>query len=466
MIITNNNMVIDLSLELANELVSINASSLSSADISQVECLLLDHLGVCIRGSSLPWMQNLISWGSKLDGSGKAHIFGSEYYVPARIAALINATGAHGMELDDTHDTSVSHPGAIVIATALAIGSTMDSNSGDILSAIVTGYETIGRVGQATGAADIIEHGFHPTALFGGFGAVTTAARLYNLSPDRLSRAWGLMLSMAGGSMQFSQDPEGTTVKRLHAGYTAHNGIMAAEFSRIALDGPSQAFDGRYGLCNIFGKEPRIDFLKKDKEKPLEIHQISIKPYPCCRLFHSTIDALREATNNFNIPPEDIRKIKVGGPSILIDQHMMLRPTSVMAAQYSLPFTLGASLISGPNDYEAFEENNLDNQYILDLADKVTANVDFELNKQFPEHFGSWVELELKGNQSERITVLDSHGTPEHPMTIDDISVKINSLLRPLSDRPLTENIKNKIKQFVSEPSSSVSTFVKQINKI
>ena len=36
------------------------------------------------------------------------------------------------------------------------------------------------------------------------------------------------MLSLASGSMQFSDEPEGTTIKRLHAGYPAQNGVLAA----------------------------------------------------------------------------------------------------------------------------------------------------------------------------------------------------------------------------------------------
>ena len=82
---------------------------------------------------------------------------------------------------------------------------------------------------EATNAARAIDIGFHPTALFAGFGAAATAAHLLRLAPKQLAQAWGLMLSMAGGSMQFSQEPEGTTVKRLHGGYAALHGVLAAE---------------------------------------------------------------------------------------------------------------------------------------------------------------------------------------------------------------------------------------------
>ncbi|MBE05058.1 MAG: hypothetical protein CMD67_08015 [Gammaproteobacteria bacterium] len=462
---TNNKTGIDLSLDFANELDAINYNTLSQEDITQIECLVLDHLGVCIRGSTLPWLEALKSWGKKANGSGKSHIFGSNYKVSPSIASLINATAAHGMELDDTHDASVSHPGAVVISTAMAIGSSINSSSSDVTAAIVSGYETMGRIGRATGAAEIIEHGFHPTALFGGFGAVSTAGKLLQLSPERLSRAWGLMLSMAGGSMQFSQDPLGTTVKRLHAGYGAHNGIMAAEFSKLGLDGPTQAFDGRYGLCKIFGIKPHLESLKHTNDK-LEIHEVSIKPYPCCRLFHSTIDALQQATENFNIPLNDIVNINVGGPGILVDQHMMRRPTSIMAAQYSLPFTLGASLVSGPSKYESFEEHNLNNNKILSVADKVSAMPDKELDRAFPTHFGSWVEVLTVNGPKKRIKILDSYGTPAKPMDINNVLEKIESLIQQVPNFPNSNHIKENVEAFFSNPSASVLEFIEKVIKV
>ena len=120
------------------------------------------------------------------------------------------------MELDDTHDSSISHPGAAVIAAALAVGAHENINGKKVMPAIVAGYEAIGRIGRAVGADDVIEYGYHPTALFGGFGVAVTVGKLLGLSCNGISSAWGLLLSMAGGSMQFSEDPFGTSLKNLN----------------------------------------------------------------------------------------------------------------------------------------------------------------------------------------------------------------------------------------------------------
>lgn len=423
---------VDRTRQLAEEVAGLTPDRLSARDLAQLKRLVLDHLGVALRGSSLPWGAALQDWAKTYENTGPCVLLGTALAATAPVAALVNATAAHGLELDDTHDESCSHPGAVVIATALAIGVEQGRSGAEVLAAIAAGYEVMARAGVATGAGETIEYGFHPTALFGGFGAATAAAKLYGLDAERIFRSWGLMLSMAGGSMQFVEDPQGTTVKRLHGGYGAQNGTIAAQFARLGIEGPAQALDGRYGLVRLFGRKPDLSRLAKAPGEELEIHRISLKAYPCCRQFHSTIDALREATDGFRLDPADIRSIRVGGPAILTTQHMMRRPDSMMAAQYSLPFALAASLVVDPNAYESYGEDKWRDRAVLEVADKVEAILDADMERVFPRHFGSWVEVVTGDGRTRRSEVLDSYGTPARPMPEDALRDKFTTLADPV----------------------------------
>jgi len=452
----------DFTAFLARDLAALGYIALSEKDREQIKRLLMDHIGVCRRGVEMPWCLGLRDWAGRYAGSGKSLVFGSAIRTQPNIAALVNASAAHGMELDDTHDSSVSHPGAVVIASALALGVQHAIPGDDLMAAIAAGYEAMGRVGRAVGASEVIEFGYHPTALFGGFGAAATAGKLLGLNGAGIASAWGLMLSMAGGSMQFSEDPRGTTVKRLHGGYGAHNGILAAEFASLGISGPSRSLDGRYGLGSLFGRNPDYgELIRKDGDL-YEIHRISIKPYPCCRLFHSTIDALRMVTEDFTIDTERIAEIRVGGPVIMRTQHMLRRPVSVMAAQYSLPFALGASLVIGPEVYEAYTEDKFNDEQILGLADKVEAVDDDGMEAAFPEHFGSWVEIRTKDGTMRRADMLDSIGTPARPMENATIENKIARLLAPLDAKPNKGEIVDALDGFEEEggPARLVGLFI------
>ena len=416
------------SLALAEELLAAGDAPLNDRDLGQIKNLILDHLGCCYAGSLLTWGRRLHEWAAPHAGSGNAPLLASNTRLAPALAAFVNATSAHGMELDDTHDESVSHPGAAVIASSLALAAHHGLDGERLATAICAGYEAVGRIGAATNAAETIELGFHPTSLFVGFGAAAAAAMLLRLSPRELARGWGLALSMAGGSMQFSQESEGTTVKRLHGGYAALHGVMAAEHAALGIAGPEQALEGRYGLIHNFGAKSDIERLNRPHPDGPEIHRISYKPYPCCRLFHSTLDALAEVTDDFSLDPGEIESLVVGGPDIMVTQHMLRRPTSEMAAQYSLPFTLGAALHYGPSSVAGFMGAALDDSRTLAIADRVEAVADPEMQAAFPAHFGSWLELTARNGERRRSDVLDSLGTPANPMRREDLLVKFAGL--------------------------------------
>ena len=418
---------------LAAELVGLRGQDLSEADREQVCRLLLDHCGVAYAGASLPWSLGLRRWAARFDGTGRAPLLGTFMRVAPSVAGLVNGTAAHGYEMDDTHDPSMSHPGAVVISAALAVGSDRAASGLDVMAAIVAGYEAMARIGEAAGANHVIEGGFHPTALFGGFGAAAAAARLMGCDATTLLTAWGHVLSLAGGSMQFSDERAGTAVKRVHAGYAAQHGIMAAELAAEGVSAPQDALEGKFGLLALFGHDTDATRLGRLGGEGWAVHRISFKPYPCCRLFHSLIDGLRELTGGFELPPQRITRVTVGGPSVLAQQHMMRRPTSVMAAQYSLPFVVGATLLHGDAQLGLYRDDRLADPAILGLADRVDCVADRDLEASYPAHFGTSVSIECEGGEPLATRVLDSVGTPANPMTQHQLRTKAADLVRSVA---------------------------------
>lgn len=415
----------DLSSDFAARMNGIQSVDLSSKDFEQVARLLFDFAACAYSGSQQSSAVALRRWAKPYDGAGKSGVIGSAMRVPAPTAALVNGTTAHSYELDDTHDSTLSHPASVIISAALAVAAERNSTGRDFTVAIIAGYEAMTRVGLAANAGEVIEFGFHPTAVFGGFGAATTSASLKGASRETLLSAWGHALSMAAGSMQFSDETAGTAIKRVHAGYGAQQGVLAVELAEAGIEAPQRALDGKYGFLKLYARDPRPALLNQDSQN-FAIHNISFKPYACCRQFHSVIDGLQEATDNF--AKTDIHSITVRGPRVLSDQHMIRRPTSPMAAQYSLPFVIGATLEFGPANYGAFAEDNLSNSAILRWADMVQVEFDPDLQAQYPDHFGSEVETVFKDGRTRKERVLDSRGTPARPFTWQHLREKAENL--------------------------------------
>lgn len=413
---------------LAKRALDCTPRSLAPRDVEQMQRLLLDYFGVTFGGAERPWVVALHRWAGKFQGTGRSRVVASDLQVAAHVAALVNGAAAHSFELDDTHDGSMSHPGSVVISAALAVAAEQGSRADEFLAAVYAGYEVIARIGRAAGANRVIAAGFHPTPLFGVFGATTAACKLYGLDHVGMCRAWGHALSLTAGSMQFSQETEGAEVKRMHAGYGAHNGVLAAQFSMAGIEAPHRAIDGRYGFLPLYGQSPDLEVLTADVVPA--IHEISLKPYACCRLLHSMIDGLRQVTDGFSLPLDRIESIRVLGPSKLPQQHVIREPATPMAAQYSLPFTVGATLALGPHRFDAFERANLGNPDVLRWCDRVEVGEDAEFEREYPEHFGTHTELKLTNGEMRVARVLDSKGTPTNPMSIREITDKAAGLVR------------------------------------
>ncbi len=416
----------DISATFAEHILAIAPATLDAADHEQAGRLLFDFAGCSYGGTRQRTVSALHRWAAAYAGAGKSGVVAAALRVPAPFAALVNGTAAHSYEVDDTHDASMSHPASVVIPAALAVAAECSPAGAEFVAAIIAGYEAMTRIGVAANASHVIEYGFHPTALFGGFGAAAAAAKLRGLDGEGLRCAWGHALSMASGSMQFSDETVGTAVKRVHAGYAAQQGVLAVELVRAGIEAPQRALDGKYGFFKLYGRDPRPELLCERRGR-FAIHEISFKPYACCRQFHSMIDGLRETTENFAKTPA-INAITVRGPRVLSDQHMLRRPASPMAAQYSLPFVVGATLEFGPTRYDAFASENLDNASILHWADMVQIEYDEKLQEQYPAHFGTEVEVGFSDGSMRRERILDSRGTPARPFTSEQLREKAESL--------------------------------------
>ena len=78
------------------------------------------------------------------------------------------------IEMDDLHRSSVTHPGAVVIPAAWAVAEADDLRGRAFLEAVLRGYETCCRIGNAVGKAHYKV--WHNTSTCGPFGSAMAAA--------------------------------------------------------------------------------------------------------------------------------------------------------------------------------------------------------------------------------------------------------------------------------------------------
>src|SRR5689334_4073649 len=105
--------------DLARFAAALRYEDLPAAVVEKVKLCLLDGIGVCLHGATLPWtrlvQQALLEEGARLAVS----LWGTGERGSWAQAALANGTAGHAFEMDDIHKESVLHPNSLTSPIAL-----------------------------------------------------------------------------------------------------------------------------------------------------------------------------------------------------------------------------------------------------------------------------------------------------------------------------------------------------------
>ena len=399
--------------------------------LERTKHMLLDFLGVAYGGlrtgeSSGPVIDGVLDLAS--GAAGESAVLGRPERLPAHYAALLNATFAHSMDFDDTHRDAVIHIGTPLFATLLALADEHEVSGRDFLTAAVIGYDVTGKVGKAHGGS-MHARGFHPTATTGIFGCSAAGARLLGYSARQTANALGLNVSQSAGSTQFLEN--GSWNKRFHTGLAAHNAVMSLVMARHDYLGATSPIEGSRGYFALYAGEGAdasraLDGLGSD----FEVMNTAVKPYPCCRYSHATIDAVADIVRAESLASPDIDGIDIAmgetGFGLVADPAEMKRvPSNVVEGQFSVYFAAAATAGKGAYAWDAYDR--LDDAEVRRLMQRTSVTLD--------ERFGSGMEsiVSLRtadGRVIER-TVPYPKGEPENPMSWDEMQAKFTEWSEP-----------------------------------
>ena len=379
--------------------------------------LVLDHVGVAIRGSATASGLAVRRYIERQSG-GRATVHGTTVRASAPWAALANGTGAHSIEMDDVTTESSLHPGVPVIPAALALAEEHGAGAAAFLEAVVAGYEVVVRVGNALGGAKAYGRGFHPTGVAGAFGAAVAAARVLGLDADGTTRAMGIAGTMASGSLEYLAD--GSWTKRLNAGWAAHCGVVAAELAAEGFSGPVTAIEGRDGALRMFTDDARPERLLADLGAPLQVMRVSIKPYGCCRYNHGLIDCVLQLRRE-GLVADAVERMTLhvlsGGAALVADPIERKRdPRNVVDAQFSAPYAAAVMLARGAAGLREFTDDVIADPTVRALMARIDCVRDASLDAQYPQTWPAAVTVRTHDGRTLEARVSHALGEPENPV--------------------------------------------------
>ncbi len=409
---------------LASYLTDLRYEDLPADVIAQTKTLVRDGLGIALYTShGTPWGRMISDYALQETEQGVSTVIGTAAKSTASAAALANGTMILGFELEDTTPHAHSHIGPPTIAAALAVGEKIGASGKDLLTAIVVGYEAMGRIGRAI-SATMIRTGFHPTANLGAFGATAAAAKLLGVDATGMLNALGLASVQGGGTMQSLN--EGAMARRLYGGRPAQSGVVAAELASRGFTGPHEALEGLQGFGVVYTGED-VDWTDTTAAlgERFEVMQTTFKPHASCQVFHAAIDAMTTLRTQHDIAPQNVEEI-VGEIRFVSPAHTNPVPQTVMAAQYSLPYCLSAALHHGHVGPDEFTDAMLTDASVLDMASRVRAAYpsDWEQLEVFPGR----VSVRMKDGQTHQHMVPYPKGDPQNPLTASELNEKFARL--------------------------------------
>jgi 2-methylcitrate dehydratase PrpD len=401
---------------LARFVAGLRFAAIPASAVAAAKTFLLDSLGVALAGSSAPGIaivrEQLREWGGAPEAT--ALVFGDR--LPAPWAALLNGAMIQARDFDDTHHEAIVHVNAGVLPAALAVAERLGGVGGErFLTALVAGIDVACRIG----AAVTTPVAFTRTGTLAYFGAAAAAASLLGLDPRTTRDALGIAYAQAAGNMQAVHD--GALVKRLHPGFGAKAGVMAALLAGRGLTGARLVLEGPYGYLNLYERGAcRPERILDGLGTAFEVTRLSMKPYPCSLDTHAAIMAALDLRGQ-GVTAGTIDRVTVDLPFLAFDAagkpYDAIRGHRVVESILNVSYATAVAFLRGRVNLDDFTETAVADAEVGALARRIEARVD----PRAPEKAFVPVTLRVRlrdGRMVER-TVDTLLGTPERPMSHD-----------------------------------------------
>jgi len=177
---------------------------------------------------------------------------------------------------------------------------------------------------------------------------------------------------------------EGATVRNLYPGRSGLQGVLAVHLHRCGFTAPADAAADVYGaiLGERFDPARVVERLGED----YRITTNYFKLHACCRINHYALEALASITSAHRFGPDDVERIMV--TSIPFAERMAEpAPDTMLAAKFSIPYAVAASLVLGRTDLAAFEEAAVADPRVRRLAARVEIDSDPAMNPRRPDDY-------------------------------------------------------------------------------
>lgn len=416
------------------------ANGLPAPTRTWTKLIALDTLGAMLAASDPAWpgTRRLLEWVAAECADGPCAVVGTPVRTAPSLAALANGYLGYALDIESHHGPAVMHAAAAVLPAALATAQSVGADGAEVVTALALGIEVACRVSLAIGPNDLYARGFHPSAVAGAFGAATAGALLLRLDREAFANALGLAATQAGGLLAWASDHSEES-RPFNPGIAARNGTTAARLAAVGFGAPQAIFDGtaKYNVFRAWSLDGAgsPERLTAAFAAPFAIEGVSIKRYACCAFLHPALDALTEIVAGGVGATEMVRLTmrfpRSGTP--IIDGN----PLRSHRAQYILP----VAAVRGAVRFADVLADRSDEPEIRRLIAITELIPDDDLDRFYPERYTTELEVVTDDGARHSRRVEWPRGSPQNPMTGEEIVAKFLDLTEARLGRRTAEEV-------------------------
>ena len=356
----------------------------------------LDTLGGALAAYTAPPVRVARKVALPVAGEGGARIWGSLVRTSPDMAAFVNGTMLRFLDINDTYRVKDGAHPSDNLGAVFAVAEMLGASGRDTLLATVISYELQCRFVDTVPFNDA---GWDQPVP-GVMACALACGRLLGLPREAMHHALALAIIPNLSTYQ-SRAGELSMWKAGAAANGARQGVFAAMLAAGGMTGPSEPFDGVFGLWKqTMGKPYEIAPFARGKDATYAVAQSNIKKYPVrdsCQLPVDTAKALRAKLGERRIEALRIETYRSAYKGAVEDPELWA-PKTRETADHSMLVAIVVTLLDGSVTPDTFNSERFRHPEVLDLIGRTKVDVIDEFTRQAP------------GVRNCRLTATDSHG--------------------------------------------------------
>ncbi len=384
---------------------------------------ILDTIAAMVSGSELPPGRAAFEFARSYGGEKIATVVASHILCGPIEAALANGQLAHSDETDDDFTSGGAHPGCALVPAALATGEQFGISGMHFLRAVALGYDVAMRAMRTVGPGMKETH-----PLVGTMGATAAAGCVASLNAQQMRWLLDYAAQQAGAGIgSWRRDTDHIEKAFVFGGMGARNGVTAALAVHSGWTGVDDVLSGPNNFVESYNPKADPAGMIDKLGEVYGVTQTTLKKWTTGGPIQAPLDALETLLKRHPFQADQVKLVVVrvatsagytvnnrDMPDICL-QHLV----AVMLLDKTVSFRA------------AHDKPRMQDAAVLQQRAKVQLVPDEELEKLIPVRVAI-VEVSLSDGTKLSERVEHVRGTPENPMTTEELLAKARELMTPV----------------------------------